>query len=469
MRAQVLLGLAGVAALVLGAVAFLSVERDTPVPGAANTPSAMSDKISAQKTVEIEQPPFASTTEGASMVASATDEPMAIPSDTSREALAPVIDDFPDTQATPSPQVDPASPRLDPLPTLDVVRVGPDGSALVAGSGAADADVTVRLDGVEIAAIRTDRAGQFVSLFDLPATNSTALLTVESMGSDGLVHKGEDSVIVVPKAPTLPPPDIAAAANIPAQTSDPVIVPDAVPDIASASRGTRPAPVPNPTAPEPTASATVSTIADPVTAMASMDMATAATRQSGGTVQAPRLFRAGPDGIAVLPKPPTSPEPASDPVVVEDLGIDAISYDAVGDVQLTGRAARDTELRIYLDNRPVRTVLVDGAGGWTSPLPDVDSGIYTLRIDAVAADGTVTERVETPFRRSAPEIAAQARRDGLTAITVQPGYTLWAISEGYFGEGIQYVQIFEVNRSLIRDPDLIYPGQIVALPAASGE
>jgi len=29
-----------------------------------------------------------------------------------------------------------------------------------------------------------------------------------------------------------------------------------------------------------------------------------------------------------------------------------------------------------------------------------------------------------------------------------------------------YVQVFETNRSAIRDPDLIYPGQVFALPTA---
>ncbi len=148
----------------------------------------------------------------------------------------------------------------------------------------------------------------------------------------------------------------------------------------------------------------------------------------------------------------------------QDLGIDAISYDAAGEVQLAGRGVGDTQIRIYLDNRPIQQARVDRAGTWTSPLPNVDSGTYTLRIDSLAADGTVTGRVETPFQRTAPAVAAASRRDGVTAITVQPGYTLWAISEGYFGEGIRYVQIFEENQDFIRDPDLIYPGQVFKLP-----
>ncbi|WP_299841259.1 LysM peptidoglycan-binding domain-containing protein [uncultured Jannaschia sp.] len=184
---------------------------------------------------------------------------------------------------------------------------------------------------------------------------------------------------------------------------------------------------------------------------------TSATDVSRGPLP-PRLLRTGPNGVSVVPA--TSPGPATR----KELGIDAISYDASGEVQIAGHGLRDMQLRIYLDNRPVQVVQIDDHGAWAVELPELDRGVYTLRVDALAPDGSVASRVETPFQRTAPEVAAAARRDGLSAITVQPGYTLWAISEGYFGEGVRYVQIFAENRDRIRDPDLIFPGQIFTLP-----
>jgi len=94
-------------------------------------------------------------------------------------------------------------------------------------------------------------------------------------------------------------------------------------------------------------------------------------------------------------------------------------------------------------------------------------GVYTLRIDEVGADGTVTSRVETPFKREAPAVLAEASVTGsgaIKAITVQRGDTLWAIARDRYGEGPLYVRVFEANRSAIRDPDLIYPGQVFDLP-----
>ena len=49
-------------------------------------------------------------------------------------------------------------------------------------------------------------------------------------------------------------------------------------------------------------------------------------------------------------------------------------------------------------------------------------------------------------------------------MTVQKGFTLWAIATDRFGDGTQYVRVYEANRDLIRDPDLIYPGQVFAIP-----
>ncbi|WP_299428462.1 LysM peptidoglycan-binding domain-containing protein [uncultured Shimia sp.] len=49
-------------------------------------------------------------------------------------------------------------------------------------------------------------------------------------------------------------------------------------------------------------------------------------------------------------------------------------------------------------------------------------------------------------------------------VTVQPGATLWAIARDRYGEGQLYLQVFEANKDKIRDPDLIYPGQVFSVP-----
>lgn len=49
-------------------------------------------------------------------------------------------------------------------------------------------------------------------------------------------------------------------------------------------------------------------------------------------------------------------------------------------------------------------------------------------------------------------------------VTVQPGFTLWRIARENFGDGVLYVKVFEANKGQIRNPDLIYPGQVFTIP-----
>ncbi|MDO9429216.1 MAG: LysM peptidoglycan-binding domain-containing protein [Methylobacterium sp.] len=48
---------------------------------------------------------------------------------------------------------------------------------------------------------------------------------------------------------------------------------------------------------------------------------------------------------------------------------------------------------------------------------------------------------------------------------IERGDSLWAISRRTYGEGDRYTAIYDANQDQIRDPDLIYPGQVFVLPA----
>jgi nucleoid-associated protein YgaU len=191
-------------------------------------------------------------------------------------------------------------------------------------------------------------------------------------------------------------------------------------------------------------------------------------------------------GAEATPIAPPAPAPAASPNLVVDadgarvlgqpqalssVALDTITYDPAGDVVLSGRAPEGGFVQIYVDNQPVTTSRIEVGGTWRSDLPDIDTGIYTLRVDKVDAEGTVVSRIETPFKREdsrdvAAVMAEEVAAEGfdIAMRTVQPGNTLWAIAEDRLGEGIMYVAVFEANRDIIRDPDLIYPGQVFTLP-----
>lgn len=50
--------------------------------------------------------------------------------------------------------------------------------------------------------------------------------------------------------------------------------------------------------------------------------------------------------------------------------------------------------------------------------------------------------------------------------TVEKGDTLWAVASKTLGNGARYTEIFEANRPMLSDPDKIYPGQVLRIPAA---
>ena len=47
---------------------------------------------------------------------------------------------------------------------------------------------------------------------------------------------------------------------------------------------------------------------------------------------------------------------------------------------------------------------------------------------------------------------------------IETGDTLWAIAAKHYGDGSQYNKIFEANREVIKDADLIFPGQKIRIP-----
>ena len=51
---------------------------------------------------------------------------------------------------------------------------------------------------------------------------------------------------------------------------------------------------------------------------------------------------------------------------------------------------------------------------------------------------------------------------------IAKGDTLSALAKRYYGDGNAYPRIFEANREVIKDPDLIFVGQKIRIPKAAG-
>lgn len=54
--------------------------------------------------------------------------------------------------------------------------------------------------------------------------------------------------------------------------------------------------------------------------------------------------------------------------------------------------------------------------------------------------------------------------DEATYYEIQSGDSLSKIAKQFYGDGNQYMKIFEANKEVIKDPNLIYPGQKIRIP-----
>lgn len=172
--------------------------------------------------------------------------------------------------------------------------------------------------------------------------------------------------------------------------------------------------------------------------------------------------RSGTAGSTVLqaPAPAGAAPGASSAPGGPALSLDVVDYDITGKVVLAGRAPPRAAVQVYLDNRLVGRSIANAEGRWML-VPDevVPPGLYMLRLDELAADGRVAMRLELPFNR----VGADERDLPLSIWVVQPGDSLWRIARRTHGEGIAYTLIYQANKDQIRDPDLIYPGQVFTL------
>ena len=500
-------------------------------------------------------------------------------------------------QTSPGTQQPAQQPAPLPVPDFDVVRVDPDGSAIVAGTAAPGAVVSFLLDGQEVGTAVAGSDGKFAGFISVDVDTQARVLTLLSQ-LDDRVASSDDRIIL---APVVPAPTDVASADIPDETqpsgqssetaqpvetsdetvaaldqgttgpavpqSDPVGTGDAGQVEETQSASDQAGPVNTQAEPAATAEAQVGKPAQTdstnqsAAAQSSSDPAqTAETAQAAdiqpapeqsiepaprtGTESAPDVqpetVAAAPDAaepapevqpetVAVQDSQPQAPElpapadvtvlapqvgetpgaddepgatvPAVDappepapaavavlragrdgvellqpdtplrPEAMVSIALDTIGYSETGDVLLSGRSRGQSVVRVYVDNSAVTDLNADDAGKWKGRIAGIDPGVYTLRLDELGEAGQVLSRLETPFKREAPEVLNPPRPDTasvqtppIRAVTVQKGDTLWAISRERYGDGLLYVRVFNANRDHIRNPDLIYPGQVFAIP-----
>ncbi len=176
---------------------------------------------------------------------------------------------------------------------------------------------------------------------------------------------------------------------------------------------------------------------------------------------APRVLRTTPGGATEVLQEPDDVGEGLGPLALE-----VIDYDDSGAVIFSGRASPGDVVQVFINRQLIGQTQANDDGKWMlSPDATINPGVYQLLIVQLDETGRPAYAIELPFERASAD--AIQFRDG--RVVVQPGNSLWRIARRAYGRGAQYTIIYQANADQIRDPDLIYPGQIFDVPDAEAE
>ncbi|MEY4781347.1 MAG: hypothetical protein RLZZ607_2660 [Pseudomonadota bacterium] len=388
---------------------------------------------------------------------------------------APAVTEAAPAPTEAAPAVTEATPAETPAavsPSFDVMRLDPDGAAVVAGQVASGAKVSILVDGAEVATAAADDTGKFVAMFDLPAADAGRLMTMVATLSDGTKVESDASVALA--ATTAPAADAATqAATTEAQAGTTAV--------AVTEEGAKVLQTDTNVAAEVATNVTIDTIAYP----------TPETVQFGGRGTVGNFIRLYLDNA-----------PLGDPATVGADGTWNLTQTGIAPKIYTLRAdevdgAGTVISRYETPFKRETPEALAAANGTATAAAETTAPAADAAATAPAADGTATTDTATAASTdtastdtastdtASTDTTAQATTEAAPAakaatatetasetatpaasvtVTVQPGFTLWGIAKRQLGQGIMYVQVYEANKDKIKDPDLIYPGQVFTLP-----
>jgi len=135
---------------------------------------------------------------------------------------------------------------------------------------------------------------------------------------------------------------------------------------------------------------------------------------------------------------------------VKDIGKNVFSKEA--------EASEKIKQEIEDDNPGMNDLHVDYKDGVVSLSGKADSP------DALEKAVLMAGNVKGVAEVKADQVAAPPQTAKVEFYEIQNGDTLSAIAKRFYGDANAYGRIFDANREVIKDADLIYPGQKIRVP-----
>lgn len=219
---------------------------------------------------------------------------------------------------------------------------------------------------------------------------------------------------------------------------------------------------------------------EPATETAQEPMAVAEADTAGeaadGAVDGPEQASADGADAPSAQTPESDGEPAtSDGDPAQDAEPAAPASDTLAQAPAPEEAGDDTPVEAEMTADAGDTAMagadeVAGAGAETSSetetarAPDTAEGSNDT---AASAPGQVASSGQDIPTMTAVQVGDPGdERFASGQAIIRRGDNLWTIARRVYGQGIRYTTIYQANRDQIRDPDLIYPGQVFDLPGS---
>lgn len=97
--------------------------------------------------------------------------------------------------------------------------------------------------------------------------------------------------------------------------------------------------------------------------------------------------------------------------------------------------------------------------------------VVSIKLKQYRDYGTKTCTIK--FEQAKPQAKVETKRETTNSpapkanktYTVKSGDCLWNIAKSFYGNGSKYTAIADANKDKIKNPNLIYPGQVLTIPA----
>jgi len=291
----------------------------------------------------------------------------------------------PSTPSATSPAPAPASENAAAdTPTFDVLRVEPDGSAVIAGHAAPNSTLEITNGTSVIAKVEVGPSGDFAAVLDKPLPPGDHQIVLKATAKDGKVVTSEEIATV--SVPADRNGKLLAMVTKPGKASRLIAVPEEANKVASAQAGSQPA------APAASAEAPAST----------------ASPQPGSVASAPASGATAPTAAA--------------PIMSSELQITAVEIEG-SKIFIAGVTRSGRQVRGSADGSVIGQAQAGGDGHFViDGSANLTVGDHRIAVEALGSNGQVLVRVEVPFNRPAgDQVAAVASPAPASPVTIADG------------------------------------------------